>query len=125
VGPGRVVVPQVLGQHLAQVALIDDQQPVEELPAQGADDPLADRVRSGRLRRAGKDPDALGGEHGVEGAGELVGFQNSAAGPDLGFYAARSCSLMRPPRTGRRSIRSWERSATGWSGRGGPRCRLR
>ena len=42
-----------------------------------------------------------------------VGFQNSATGPDLGFYAARSYSLMRPPRTGRRLIRSWERSATG------------
>ena len=32
-GPGCVVVPQVLGQHLAQVVLIDDQQPVEELAA--------------------------------------------------------------------------------------------
>ena len=32
-----------------------------------------------------------------------VGFQNSAIGLDLGFYAARSYSLMRPPRTGRRS----------------------
>ena len=46
-----------------------------------------------------------------------MGFQNSATGLDLGFYAARSYSLMRPPRTGRRWIRSWERSATGWSGR--------
>jgi|SRR5690242_7293501 hypothetical protein len=36
-----------------------------------------------------------------------VGFQNSAAGPDLRFYPARSYSLMRPPRTGRRWIRSW------------------
>jgi hypothetical protein len=44
VRPGRVVVQQVLGQHLAQVMLIDDQQPVEEFPAQGADDPFADRV---------------------------------------------------------------------------------
>ena len=35
-----------------------------------------------------------------------VGFQNSATGPDLGFYAARSYSLTRPPRTGRRLIRS-------------------
>ena len=35
-----------------------------------------------------------------------------------GFYAARSYSLMRPPRTGRRLIRFRERSATGWSGRG-------
>ena len=32
VRPGRVVVLQVLGQHLAQMVLIDDQQPVEELP---------------------------------------------------------------------------------------------
>jgi pimeloyl-ACP methyl ester carboxylesterase len=44
---------------------------------------------------------------------ELVGFQNSATIPELGFYAARSYSLMRPPRTVRRLIRSWERSATG------------
>jgi hypothetical protein len=56
---------------------------------------------------------------------DLVGFQNSATGPDLGFYATCSYSLMRPPRTGRRWIRSWERSATGWSGRGGRSWRLR
>jgi transposase len=54
-----------------------------------------------------------------------VGFRNSAIGPDLGIYAARSYSLMRPPRTDRRLIFSWERSATGWSGRGGRSCRLR
>jgi hypothetical protein len=54
-----------------------------------------------------------------------VGFQNSATGLELRFYAARSYSLMRPPRTGRRLIRSWERSATGWSGRGGWSWRLR
>jgi hypothetical protein len=40
-------------------------------------------------------------------------------------YAARSYSLMRPPRTGRRLISSCERSATGWSGRGGRSCWLR
>ena len=44
---------------------------------------------------------------------EPARFQNSAIGPDLGFYAARSYSLMRPPRTGRRWIRFRERSATG------------
>ena len=42
-----------------------------------------------------------------------AGFQNSATGAELGFYAARSYSLMRPPRTSRRLIRWWERSATG------------
>ena len=56
--------------------------------------------------------------------GQRVGFQNSATVPDLGFYAARSYSLMRPPRTGRRLICFWVRSATGWSGRGGWRWRL-
>ena len=54
-----------------------------------------------------------------------VGFRNSAIGPDLGIYTARLYSLMRPPRTGRRLICSWERSATGWSGRDGRSCRLR
>jgi hypothetical protein len=44
---------------------------------------------------------------------EPVGFQNSATGLDLGFYAARSYSLRRPPRTGRRLIRPREGSATG------------
>jgi hypothetical protein len=42
-----------------------------------------------------------------------VGFHNSAGGPDVGFYAARSYSLMSPPRTGRRLILSVARSATG------------
>jgi len=49
----------------------------------------------------------------TSGSAAPAGFQNSAIGPELGFYAARSYSLMRPPRTGRRLIRSWERSATG------------
>ena len=51
VRPGCVVVQQVFGQYPAQLVLIDDQQPVEELPAQGADDPFADGVRPGRARR--------------------------------------------------------------------------
>ena len=39
-----ILSPKVLGQHPAQMVLIDDQQPVEQLPAQGADDPFADGV---------------------------------------------------------------------------------
>jgi hypothetical protein len=49
----------------------------------------------------------------------LVGFQNSAMGVDLGVYAACSYSLIRPPRTDRRLIRSRERPTAGWLGRGG------
>jgi hypothetical protein len=44
VRPSSVVVLKILGQHLSQVVLVDDQQPVEEFPAQGADHPFADRV---------------------------------------------------------------------------------
>src|ERR1019366_2806810 len=73
VRPSAVAVPQVLSQQQAQVVFMDDQQPVEDLAAQGADDSLADGVRSGRLRRAGENPDAVRGEYGVEGAGELAG----------------------------------------------------
>jgi len=72
VRPGSVIVPQIFSQRPSQVALIDDQHLVQELSAQGADDPLTDRVRSGRLRRADQNPDALGGEHGVERAGVLA-----------------------------------------------------
>ena len=72
VRPGCVVVAQVFGQHPAQMVLIDDQQPVEKLAAQGTDHPFADGVRSGRLRRAGQNPDAFRREHRVEGAGELA-----------------------------------------------------
>ena len=56
---GCVVMPQVFGQYPAQMVLIDDQQPVEKLPAQGADDPFADSIRSRRLWWAGENPDAI------------------------------------------------------------------
>lgn len=49
VRPGGVVVPQVLGQHPAEMVLVDDQQPVEDLAAKGTDDPFADGV--GRHRQ--------------------------------------------------------------------------
>jgi hypothetical protein len=70
--PGSVVMPQVFGQRPAQMMLIDDQQLVEELQSQGPDHPFADRVRSGRLRRAAENPDSFRCEHGVEGTGELA-----------------------------------------------------
>jgi hypothetical protein len=54
VRPGYVVMLKVFGQHPSQMALIDDQQPVEKFPAQGTDDPFADRVRSWRLWWAGE-----------------------------------------------------------------------
>src|SRR5260370_4075186 len=52
VRPGGVAVAHVLGQYLAQVVLACDEQPVEDLAAQGADHLLADGVCPGRLRPA-------------------------------------------------------------------------
>jgi hypothetical protein len=53
VRPGSAVLLVILGKHLLQVVLIDDQQPVEEFPAQDADEPLANRVHPRSLRRTG------------------------------------------------------------------------
>jgi hypothetical protein len=68
-----VVVEQVFGQYPAQVLLIDDPQPVEGLAAQSADHRFADGVRSGRVRWAGDNLDAVRGDYGVEGLRELPG----------------------------------------------------
>ena len=73
VRPGGVVVRQVLAQYLAQVVLADDEQPAGDFVPQGPDDPFADGVRSGCLRRAGQNPDAGRQEDGVEAGGELAG----------------------------------------------------
>ena len=54
VRPGGVVMRHVLGQHLAQVVLVNDQQAVEDLPAQGTDHPFADGVRSRRRGGLGR-----------------------------------------------------------------------
>jgi hypothetical protein len=42
-----------------------------------------------------------------------VGFQKSATCAEQRFHAARSYSLIRPPRTGRRVMCSWLKSAMG------------
>ena len=58
-------------------------------------------------------PSVVGGLLGMNGCESPVGCENWAMGLDLGFYAARSYSLMRPPSTARRWIRCCERSAMG------------
>ena len=44
VWPVAVVMPRVLGQDFPEMLLAEDQHAVEELPGQGADEPLADCV---------------------------------------------------------------------------------
>ena len=56
---------------------------------------------------------ASAGRDGTVRLWDPVGFQNWATVVTWAFYAARSYSLRRPPRMGRRLTRIWERSATG------------
>jgi hypothetical protein len=66
---------------------VDDEDPVEDLPAQAAHPAFHDRVRSGCLDRCLDDPDALGMEYGIEGAGEL-GIPVADQEPELAGLAA-------------------------------------
>jgi hypothetical protein len=100
-------------------------------PVGGDDLPVQDHVGKtlipGSLQRLaqlwglfGQDDDDLvqvlvgGGPRDAMAAGEcIVWGSNTRPRFDLAFYAARSYSRMRPPRTSRRLIRFWERSAAG------------
>src|SRR5215218_7760490 len=71
VWPVAVVMVNEGPEHALEVAAVDDQQPVEALGTDGADETLRDRVRLRRLRRR-LDLDALACEDGVELACELA-----------------------------------------------------
>src|SRR5829696_1998308 len=62
----------VLGQHGGCVMLVDDEDPVQQLAAQAADEPFGDGVRPRRPDWCGHDLDAGGIEHGVDDLAELA-----------------------------------------------------
>jgi hypothetical protein len=72
VRPVGVEVRHVLGQHRRKLALVEDQHPIQQLAAYGADPAFGDCVRAGRLHRGAQDADGLAGEHGIENGGELA-----------------------------------------------------
>jgi hypothetical protein len=67
-----VVVPGVLGQHLSQVPLAEDQHVVQALVPQRAHEPLRVGVRPRRPDRRPDYPRAISGEDAVECRGELT-----------------------------------------------------
>ena len=69
--PVIVVVALEVAQHGCSVSSVDDQETVEQFAADGADESFGDRVRPWRAHRRLDDLDVDGGEHGVEGGGEL------------------------------------------------------
>ena len=56
VRPVAVVVDQLLTEYQGQVAFAEDQAPVQEFAAKGADDAFTDRIHPWRLRQSGDDP---------------------------------------------------------------------
>jgi hypothetical protein len=66
--PLVVVVVDIDAQHSFEVAVVEDQQPVEALGAHRSDEALGDSVRLGRLDRCPQDPDPFAAEDLIEGA---------------------------------------------------------
>ena len=72
VRPMAVLVLSELAQHAVRVTAVGDQQPVEALPSDAADESLSDRVCLRRPDRRADHTDTLGAEHRVKGARELA-----------------------------------------------------
>ena len=84
--PVAVVVLGVLGQHGCGMPLVDDQDAVEELAPDAADEAFGDPVGPRCPDRRLDDPDVDGGEHRVERGGELgvaIADQESEAAPGV------------------------------------------
>src|SRR5438034_9648075 len=64
--PMAVVMVDIDAQHLLELSPADDQDPVEAVPADGADPAFGERVRLRGPERCAADPDALA----AEGLGE-------------------------------------------------------
>ena len=100
--PMAVVVVRVLAENGGGVPLVDDEDLVEELAADGADEPFGDRVGPRRPHRCPDDADVGGGEDGVERvtvhawtgvvADAFRGLHRSAAG--VTELAARAAELL-------------------------------
>jgi len=72
VGSVLVVVPPVDAEHVLEVAAAEDEDPVEAVGADGPHPALGVGVRVGRLDGRADHGDALGAEHLVERAAELL-----------------------------------------------------
>ena len=80
VRPVAVEMVHVLAEHQVQVALIEDQGPVQQFAAKGPDDALSDGIHPWRPRQSGNDPQPFGLEHLRERGGEeRIAIMNQAS----------------------------------------------
>jgi hypothetical protein len=70
--PMAVVMVDIDAQHLLELSPADDQDPVEAVPADGADPAFGERVRLRGPERCADDLDAFASEGLVEDAAELA-----------------------------------------------------
>ena len=99
-----VVVREVLGEDMLEIAPTEDENSVEALPADAAHEPLGDRVRSRGPDRRPDDPDALGAEHVVEAGGELrvsIADEELDYSGALGEVQAQVAGLLGDPEGGK------------------------
>jgi len=82
-----VVMSDVLGQNLLEMASTEDEDPVETLSADGAHESFGERVRPRSSNRGLDDAGALGAKHLVEAGGEL-----RVSIPDKEFGRSRTFS---------------------------------
>jgi hypothetical protein len=85
------------------VAVAEDEEPVQVLPTDGADKPLGDSVRPGRADRGLDDLGVFGGEHLIEGSGELrvaVTDEEAERSPTLCEIADKVASDLGDERSG-------------------------
>src|SRR6266508_2850311 len=102
--PMTVVVVDEGSEHAVEVALIEDQQPVEALGANGPDEALCDRISLRRPHGCLDDLDAFAGEHGVKVARELavaVADQEPKRRRPLVKHPDELARLLRDPCAGR------------------------
>jgi hypothetical protein len=92
VGAVVVEVGYVLGQHVRKVAAVDDQYPVKQLSAYGADPTFGDSIRARRAYRCVQDTDVFPDKGSVEGIGELA-----VSIPDQKLERCRTVAQAAPP----------------------------
>ena len=99
--PFAVVVRDVETKDALEVAAVEDQQPVEALRADGAHEPLGDRVRLRRPYRRPHDPDPFAAKEFIEGPAVLgVAIADQEADALVGQVEAEIARLLRDPGAG-------------------------
>src|ERR671930_214897 len=125
-----VVAGDVVRQRRLQMSTTLDQHPVQQLTTHRPDPSLGECVRTWRPHRHQQDPDAFGGEDGIEGVGEL---RVPVANQELELPDALVEVHEQVPSPLSRTVSTWKKSQpkspwpprTGTAARSGPRDGVR